>query len=110
MRNAQKGTYASCGQRRPWSACANAHADLGLSCPLTESMDNIVYVKEQRMLRSDCTDVHTDLDLRCPEIVKGPISCVTHRMRAAEAHISLCITTANDSEALKEGFDQNAQV
>ena len=31
-------------------------ADLGLHCPLTESMDTVVYVDEQRMSRSDCTD------------------------------------------------------
>ena len=43
-------------------------ADLGLRCPLTESMDTVVYVDEQRMIRSDCTDAHADLDLRCPQI------------------------------------------
>ena len=57
-----------CGQRRPRSACANAQAELGLHCPLTELMNTVVYVDEQRMLRSDCTDAHVDLDLRCSQI------------------------------------------
>ena len=35
----KKGPYTVCGQRRPWSACAFGQADLGLRCPLTESMD-----------------------------------------------------------------------
>ena len=53
----EKGPYAVCGQCRPRSACANAQADKSLHCPLTESMDTVVYVDEQRMSRSDCTDV-----------------------------------------------------
>ena len=36
--------------------------------PLTESMDTIVYVNEQRILRSDCMDVYTDLNLQCSHI------------------------------------------
>ena len=42
-----------------------AHTDLGLRCPLTESMATVVYVDEQKMPRSDCTDAHSHLDLRC---------------------------------------------
>ena len=61
----EKGPYPICGQRRPWSACAFAQADLGLRCPLTESMDIVVYVDKQRMSRPDCTDTHANLDLRC---------------------------------------------
>ena len=38
----KKGPYAICGQRRPWSACANAQADLGLRCPLKEPMDTVL--------------------------------------------------------------------
>ena len=53
--DAQKGHYAVCGQRRPWSTCALVHADLGLRFQLTESMDTAVYVDEHRMLESDCT-------------------------------------------------------
>ena len=34
-------------------------------------MDSVVYVDEQRTLRSDCTDAHADLDLRCPQMYKG---------------------------------------
>ena len=39
-------------------------ADQGLHYPLTESMDTIVYVHKQRMLKSDCTDANVDLDPR----------------------------------------------
>ena len=63
----QKGPYAICGQRRPWSACTLAQADLGLRCSLTESLDTVVYVDEQRVSVLDCTDAHADLDLRCPQ-------------------------------------------
>ena len=43
----------------------------GLCCSLTESMFTVVYVDEQRMLRSDCTYAHADLDLSYPQICKG---------------------------------------
>ena len=37
-----------------------------LQCsPLTESMDTIVYVDEQRLFRSDYVDAHDHLDLHC---------------------------------------------
>ena len=39
------------------------NADVGLHCPLMESVDIIVYVDKQKMPRLDCRDVHTDLDL-----------------------------------------------
>ena len=35
-----------------------AGPDLGLHCPLTESVDTVVYVDKQRMSRSNCTDVY----------------------------------------------------
>ena len=35
-----------------------------------ESMDTVVYVDKQRMLRSDCTDVHVDLYLHCLQTAK----------------------------------------
>ena len=78
----KKGLYAICGQRRPWLACANAQADLGLSCPLTESMATLVdslvhvYVDKHGILRLDCADAHSDLGLRCPRNAYGPFSCV----------------------------------
>ena len=59
----EKGPYAICGQRRPRSACANAQADQGLRCPLTESVDTVVYVDELRLLKAYCTDAHADLDV-----------------------------------------------
>ena len=42
-----------------------AQAELGLHCPLSASMDTVVYVEQQRMRRSDCTDPHADLGLQC---------------------------------------------
>ena len=41
---------------------AYAQADLGLRCPLTESVD------EQKMPRLDCTYAHAEMALRCPQI------------------------------------------
>ena len=32
-------------------------------------MGAVLYVDEQRMLRSDCTDAHGDLDLRFPQSI-----------------------------------------
>ena len=53
-------------QRRPWSACANAQADLGLRCLLTESMDTVVCVNRE------CSDQTARMRmLSCPQI-KGP--------------------------------------
>ena len=61
----EMGSFVICGQRRTWSACAEAQADLGLRYLLTESVDTAVhvYVDEQKMLRLDCTDAHGELDL-----------------------------------------------
>ena len=49
----------------------------GLHCLLAESVDTVVYLNEQRMLRSNCKDLHADLDLHCLQTVyKGLFSCV----------------------------------
>ena len=61
----EKGPCAICRQCRPRSACTFVHADLGLNCPFTESMDIVEYVDEQRMSRLDCMDAHANLDFRC---------------------------------------------
>ena len=45
----------------------------GLRCPLTESMDTVVYVDEQRMHRSDCMVAHADLEFRCSLITYEPL-------------------------------------
>ena len=57
-------------------------SDLCLRCPLTESMDIVVYVDEQRMSRPDCTDAHTHLDLRW--------SHMAYRASYSTLHIKLC--------------------
>ena len=54
----KKDPHAIHGQRRPLSACANAQANLGHRCPLTVSMDTVVCVDEQIMLRADCTKAY----------------------------------------------------
>ena len=46
----------------------NAQADLGFRCLLTESMDTVVYVDEQRMSRSDCTDAHAHPVFPCSHV------------------------------------------
>ena len=58
----EKSPYAVCGQHRPWSACAFMQAKQGLRFPLTESVDTVVNVNEQKMPRLDCTDADADLD------------------------------------------------
>ena len=62
--NVWKDPYAVCGQCRTKSACTFTQADMGFRCPLTESMDTVIYIDEQRMPTSDCTYSHADLDLR----------------------------------------------
>ena len=41
---------------------AFAQADQGLRCRLTESMDIVEYVSEQKKSRSDCTHEHAHLE------------------------------------------------
>ena len=60
MRNARKGPLCNMRETQARSA-----GDNGLRCPLTESMDNVVYVDEQRRPWSDCADAQSDLGLRC---------------------------------------------
>ena len=88
MCNTGKGPYAIYGQCRPRSACAFAQADQGLHCPLTKSMDTIVYVIT-RMPRSDCMDLHAHLDLCCLHMAEGSFPHVTHL-------IYICIIIALD--------------
>ena len=40
-----------------------AGQDQGLCCPLTELMDDVVYIDKQRMVESNSTDVHAELHL-----------------------------------------------
>ena len=46
--------------------CAFAQAYLSLQRPLTDSMDTVEYVDQQRMFRTDYTDAHAEMDLHCP--------------------------------------------
>ena len=45
----------------------NTGPNMGLRCSLTESVDTVVYVDEQKMPGLGCTDAHDYLDLRCPQ-------------------------------------------
>ena len=81
MRNTQNGHDAICNQCRPRSACIYIQAGQGLHCPLTESMDTVVYVDEQRMLRSGCIDAHADLDCHCSQKHKGSFPHIAHHIR-----------------------------
>ena len=63
----------------------SVQADQGLCYPLTESMGTVIYIHEQRMLRSDCMDVHADLDLHCQQIVYRAL---------LHAYISSCLVLA----------------
>ena len=74
----EKGPCSSCRQWRPLSACVFAQADQGLQCQLTESMDTVVYMDEQRMPKSDCAEAHDHLDLCCLHIACRPFSHVVH--------------------------------
>ena len=38
-----------CGQRRPWSDCADAQSEQGLYCPLTESLDTAECMNGEQM-------------------------------------------------------------
>ena len=77
IHKAQKGPL--CNLQTMQAKIAYAQADQGLHCPLTESMETVVYVNKQRMLRSDCADAHTDLDIHCPQVYR-PFSCIVHHM------------------------------
>ena len=44
-----------------------AQTSQGLLCPLTESMNSVVYAGEQRSAQ---IRMHADLDLRCPQIAQ----------------------------------------
>ena len=60
MRNAQKG---------PLCNLRTTQADQGLRCPLTESVDTVVYADEQKMPRLDRTDAHAGFVCK---MYKGP--------------------------------------
>ena len=64
----EKGPYAIYRQGKPWSTWAFMQADQGFHCPLTGSMDTLVYVEEQGLLRSGFMDAHAYLDLLCSHI------------------------------------------
>ena len=57
-----------------------------------ESFDIVVYVDDQRMLRSDCTDVHTDLSLRCSQMTSESFSQGVYHMTAIAFNVCLTAT------------------
>ena len=54
----KKVPYAIYGQRRPESACAFAQVDQCLRCPLTESVDTVVYIKKTYLYNLDPLKPH----------------------------------------------------
>ena len=91
MCNTQNGLLCNLWtMQAPWSACTH--------CQLTnQSVDIVVYVHKQIMLRLDCTDVHADLDL-C-KLHKGPfcavpiICCLTETLLTSTYNICFKIFT-----------------
>lgn len=71
--------YIICGQRRPRSVCA--FANQVHRCPLTEPLDIVEYINEQRRPWSDCLDAHANLDFCCLHVTQWPFSQVAaHKM------------------------------
>ena len=62
-----------CEQRRPGSACADAQADLGLHCPLTELLDTTECRKGERIL-GYFAHGQDDLNLRILPMFEGTFS------------------------------------
>ena len=56
-----------CGQRRPWSDCADAQADLDLRCPYVpkDTFSHGAANIRKRMPRSACAPAKSDRDLDC---------------------------------------------
>ena len=75
MRNAQNVAFIQFAYKAGPEKLAQA--DLNLRCPLTESMDSVVYVDEQKHSRSDCINAHAHLDICCWH---EPFSHVEHQL------------------------------
>ena len=54
--------------------------DQGLHCPLSKSMDIVVYVYKLGMTRSACMDAHYDLDRQSSQMTQGPFSHIAIHM------------------------------
>ena len=50
-----------CGQRRPRSACTSVQSDLGLCCPLTESVDTTECIHGEQMPGPSCSKLKMSL-------------------------------------------------
>ena len=58
----------------------DAQADLGLYCPLTDSVDTVLYVDG---IESTQTDAHADLGLCCSNMVLEPLFQAVHHIGRA---------------------------
>ena len=63
-----------CEQWRPRSACASAQADLGLHCPLTESLATTECMNGEQQARWYFAHVHDDLNLLILLMFEGTFS------------------------------------
>ena len=76
MRNARKLPICNLRTTQALISLRNAQADLGLRCPLSESMDTILYVDEQRM----STDAQARQGLCYSQFAPEPFSCVANQL------------------------------
>ena len=60
-------TYANYEGQTAWSF---AQSHLGFGVSLTDPLDSITYIDEQRRSRSDCAKAQSDLILHCSRIIQ----------------------------------------
>ena len=108
MQNAWKGPLCS-----SCSPITFVQADQGLRCLLTESLDIVVCVNEQRIPRSDCTDVHAHLDLPVHVRHKGLFSpsgtsyIIKHEVLFSHCDLFLFCFCRNEIESINWGSPAN---
>ena len=66
--------WVVCGQRRPRSDCADAQSDLGLQCPLTESLDTTECMNGEHRPGQYFAPAQDDLNLHILRMLEGTVS------------------------------------
>ena len=70
-----------CGQRKPRSDCASTQSDLGLRCPLTESLDTLECINGEQRSGCDFAHARDDMILRIVRIFEDTLKfslCAAH--------------------------------
>ena len=80
MCNARKRPLCNLGTMQALIRLCKCTGWSGLHCLLTDSMDTVVHVDEQRMSRSDCMNEHADLDLSCLHMAYRSLSHVVQNI------------------------------